>query len=64
MNDTAVCISENKTEKMCSNCSRNIDLADINNHQTFVEFKIKKAYQKNGWGMVCEGKQEKNKGTE
>ena len=57
--DESACASTEKTEEMCKNCVRNIDLYQVEFHTIFTEFKITKKFVGNKITKKCDGFWEK-----
>ena len=53
--DESACLSSDKTEEMCGNCKRDVDLRDVGIYTLFSEFKITKKYIDNKFTKTCEG---------
>ena len=54
--DESACVSEHKSEIMCKDCIRNIDLADACINQAFSDFTIKPVKNfKTGADTKCDG---------
>ena len=53
--DESGCASENKTESMCRNCKRNLNLDEASGHELWSDFKTKKKIVDGKWTTICEG---------